>query len=69
MTIDETNKILLPHLRQYRHNDGKSFVAGYDRAGIEQIFNILSNMAYEDGWNDAITQMTNQLDKMENQNE
>ncbi len=61
----DTHKLLLPHLRQYRHNDNSGFVAAYDRPGIEQVFKTLQQMAYEDGWNDAIAQFANLLDKMD----
>lgn len=36
MTLDE---LLLPALRQYRHNDGDGFVFGYDMDEVKKILN------------------------------
>lgn len=37
----QLEEILLPALRQYQHNDGIGFVAGYDR---EEVHTIVSNL-------------------------
>lgn len=32
---------LLPHLRQFMHNDGSGFVCGYDKSGVDRLVSFL----------------------------
>jgi hypothetical protein len=36
-SLGKPDEDLLPHLRQFRHNDGSGLVAGYDCAGVERL--------------------------------
>ena len=37
MRMNKTHDLLIPALRQYKHNDGEGFVVAYDKQTVDRI--------------------------------